>query len=134
MLPELQTESFGLMFKNVLIALVILTHMCASTLALPFMSEEGPVFIVEIQSRPFSIPTDWNNPSNAIKMEVVTEDYAVFIWNKAGKNIVRIFEGSDLGALMEVYRSNVFTRMSKSLLKLEIGKNKIKNGRVIEVQ
>ena len=128
------TGKHGSMFKFILAALIILASMCASTLAFPFMSEEGPVFIIEIQSRPFSIPTDWNNPSNAIKVEATTEDYAVFVWNKAGENIVQVFEGSDLEALMDTYRSNVFTRINRSLLKLQVGKNKIKNGRVIEVQ
>lgn len=116
------------------IALLSLLLFTGEAFAFPFLREEGPVFIVEIQSRPFSFPTDWSTPAVINSINSATGLYAVFVWNKAGKNIVQVFSGDDLEALMQTYRDSVFARVNKNVLRLEIGKNKIENGEVVEVQ
>lgn len=121
------------MFKKVLVVFIILASMFISAFSFPFLREENSAFVVEIQSRPFSLPTDFITPAILAQVESVTEDYAIFVWNKPGMNIIDILSGNDLEALMETYRASVFSRMSRSLLKLEIGKNRIKNGRVVVV-
>ncbi len=119
---------------KIVLAIFTFFMLTSQIFSFPFLREEGPVFIVEIQSRPFSFPSNWVTPAITAQMESVTEDYAIFVWNKPGKNIVGVFSGDDLRVVMEEYRSSVFSRFSRVLLKLEVGKNRILNGRVVEVQ
>ncbi len=113
------------------IFIVILIVLTANAFSFPFLREEGPVFIVEMQSRPFSLPTDWITPPMLSKVEAITDDYVIFVWNKAGKNIIETFSGNDLGVLMDIYKNSVFSRVNTILLDLEVGKNKIEDGRVV---
>lgn len=121
------------MKKSMYLFLIVATliMLTANAFSFPFLREEGPVFIVEIQNRPFSIPTDWITPHMLSQVESITDDYAIFVWSKVGSNIVEVFSDNDLGFLMDTYKSSVFSRVNRVLLDLEVGKSKIENGRVV---
>lgn len=120
--------------SKVIVALFALALFTAQLFSWPVLKEEGTVFIIELQNRPFTIPTAWDSQVNRIRMEAVTEDHAVFVWNKASGILVAFVNDANFESLMEKYETMVFANMNKSLLNLQIGKNKIEKGKVVKVQ
>ncbi len=102
-----------------------------SVFALPILREETLAFIVELQQRPFSFETDWETPAIINTLNGITGKYAIFVWNKAGRNIISVVEGDDLPQLWLDYAAEATTRTGMSIPAYEVGKNVIRNGKVV---
>lgn len=117
--------------KKVTSFLIVLALTSSSIFAIPILKEETLAFVIELQIRPFTFPTDWSTPAIRKKVEDVTGKYALFVWNKSGKNIVKVVSGDDLEQLFVDYAGEASTRTGRSIPAFEFGKSVIKNGKVI---
>ncbi len=102
-----------------------------SVFALPILKEETIAFVVELQVKPFSVPTDWSTPAIQNTLNGISGRYAILVWNKAGRNIVSVVEGDDLPQLWIDYASEASTRTGMTIPAYELGKNVIRNGKVV---
>ena len=114
------------------IGFLIAFIMCStSVFALPILREETLAFVVELQQRPFSFQTDWDTPAIRNTINGINGKYAIFVWNKAGRNIVSVVEGDNLDQLWTDYAAEATTRTGMSIPAYELGKNVIRNGKVV---
>lgn len=102
-----------------------------SVVAFPILKEETIAFVVELQQRPFSFPTDWETPAIRNTLNGINGRYAILVWNKAGRNIVSVIEGDDIDPLWEAYATEATTRTGNTIPAYELGKNVIRNGKVV---
>lgn len=102
-----------------------------SVFALPILKEETLAFVVELQQRPFSFPTDWDTPAIRNTLNGITGKYAILVWNKAGLNIISVVEGDNLDQLWLDYAAEATTRTGMTIPAYELGKNVIRNGKVV---
>jgi len=102
-----------------------------SVFALPILKEETIAFVVELQQRPFSVPTDWSTPAIRNTLNGINGRYAILVWNKAGKNIISVVEGDNLDQLWIDYADEATTRSGMTIPVYEPGKNVIRNGKVV---
>lgn len=111
-----------------LLAFIMLS---TSVFALPILREETLAFVVELQQRPFSLPTAWDTPAVRNTINGINGKYAIFVWNKAGNNIVSVVEGDTLDQLWADYATEASARTGMTIPAYELGKNVIKNGKVV---
>lgn len=111
--------------------LVAFIMLGTSVFALPILKEETIAFVVELQQRPFSFPTDWDTPAIRNTLNGINGKYAILVWNKAGRNIVRVVEGDTAGTLWEAYATEASARSGMTIPAYELGKNIIRNGKVV---
>lgn len=111
-----------------LLAFIMLS---TSVFSLPILREETIAFVVELQKRPFSFPTDWDTPAIRNTINGITGKYAILVWNKAGLNIISVVEGDDLDQLWTDYATEASARTGMTIPAYELGKNVIKNGKVV---
>lgn len=117
--------------KKVIGFIIALLMLSTNVFALPILKEETLAFVVELQQRPFSYPTAWETPAIRMTIDGLTLKYAIFVWNKPGRNIISAFESDDLDQLWLDYSAEATARTGMNIPAYELGKNVIREGKVV---
>lgn len=83
---------------------------------------------VEMQHRPFSLPTSALTPALKRQFSDITEKYAVLVWNR--DTLVRIFGTDVFNSAVDDLRSQTLTHCQEVVPEFKLGRDAIRDGKI----
>ena len=110
---------------------------CPSAFGMVILREEQGPMVIELQSNngtaaepSWVVATANVTPAVLNRLDQLTARFAVIVWNPGGQ-IVKTIESGSISTLLDQYNAEVLGRMGRTLLKLNSGRNRLVNSRVV---